>query len=596
MTTQRASEMAVPVAEVSAPNTLVPPVVRVKRSDPAYMAHAYLTKVPILAIEPFLRAYTRPGNLVLDPFAGSGMTGIASAVLGRRAVLYDISVLGGHIATNYLNLVEPGELRSAAQAAIDEAKRRVGEVYVTTCARCGGGAELSRSIWSIVYACPECSKPIRYYDALECVQWKPASVRCPHCRRSFKRRGAERVGEERVADVVACPCTRSLVEQPPGDPLVAPRIEGLSWPDVEIGEDRQMYQASALGKHGLATTASFFSDRNRAALAALRAAIGSPTDGRLRSKLLFAFTAILARASKRYQWSRGRPLNAANQNYYVAPVFYEWNVFDLFGRKVEAAIRSDEFLRQRRPEIVDQGDLRVEYRVRSSESLDLADESVDYVFTDPPFGSNIFYSDMNLFQEAWLGVLTDPSEEMVVDRSGNGDGHRSAERYERLLTRVLQECARVLKPGGWLSLVFSNSRGALWSVIQRATHEAGFAIDPDAVVLLDKGQRSVKGLASGVEKVVTLDLVLSMRKGTSPSTAGLQPPEAEGVDAVVRAMVAGVAGETPSHVYLELLKEGLRRSWDLSAIDYATVTETLLGLGYEIDARTAKLVRKSQGR
>lgn len=581
------------MAEVSAPEALVPSVVRVKRSDPVYMAHAYLTKVPIDAIEPFLCAYTAPGDRVLDPFAGSGMTGIASAVLGRSAVLYDISVLGKHIATNYLNLVEPVELRSAAQAVVDEAKRRVGDVYLTTCAECGGHAELSRSIWSVVYACPECSQSIPYYHALQRARWKTASVRCPHCRRSFKRRGAKRVGEERVADVVACSCARSLSEQSPGDPLVAPRIEGLSWPDVEISADRQMYQASALGKHGLSNTASFFSDRNLAALAALRVAIRSTSDAQLRSKLLFAFTAILARASKRYQWSRERPLNAANQNYYVAPVFYEWNVFDLFSRKVEAAIRSDEFLRQRRPEISDRNDLRVEYQVRSSERLDLADESVDYVFTDPPFGSNIFYSDMNLFQEAWLGVLTDPGEEMVVDRSGNGDGHRSAERYEQLLTRVLEECARVLKPGGWASLVFSNSRGALWSVIQRAIREAGFAIDPDAVVLLDKGQRSVKGLASGFERVVTLDLVLSMRKERSVCPIEIQTPDAATVAAVVGMLVAGAEVDTPSHLYLELLRHGLRKDWDLSAIDYAVVTETLAAQGVKIDRGTAKLMRVS---
>src|SRR3712207_8659188 len=47
----------------------------------------------------------------------------------------------------------------------------------------------------------------------------------------------------------------------------------------------------------------------------------------------------------------------------------------------------------------------------------LTDDSVDYVFTDPPFGSNIFYSDMSLFQEAWLGTLTDRTHEAVDRKS-----------------------------------------------------------------------------------------------------------------------------------------------------------------------------------
>ena len=39
---------------------------------------------------------------------------------------------------------------------------------------------------------------------------------------------------------------------------------------------------------------------------------------------------------------------------------------------------------------------------------------MDYVFTDPPFGSNIFYSDMHLFHEAWLGKRTDREREAVI--------------------------------------------------------------------------------------------------------------------------------------------------------------------------------------
>ena len=111
----------------------------------------------------------------------------------------------------------------------------------------------------------------------------------------------------------------------------------------------------------------------------------------------------------RYQWSAKRPLNAQNQTYYIAPVYFEWNVFDLYGRKVNAVVRANDAL-------FDDGDLfsterlrDVSYEIASAEKLAHLDNgSVDYVFTDPPFGSNIFYSDMNLFQEAWLGETHEP--------------------------------------------------------------------------------------------------------------------------------------------------------------------------------------------
>ena len=97
------------------------------------------------------------------------------------------------------------------------------------------------------------------------------------------------------------------------------------------------------------------------------------------------------------------------------------------------------------------GGIDVQYLLASANALQVEGKSIDYVFTDPPFGSNIFYSDMNLFQEAWLGTFTDHSVEAVVDRSGDLARRRTAERYEQLLVSALQECHRVLKPDGHLS-------------------------------------------------------------------------------------------------------------------------------------------------
>src|SRR4051794_29482854 len=51
----------------------IPAEVAVKRSDPIYNAHAYLTKVPVAAIEPFIKAFSESGDVVLDIYAGSGM-------------------------------------------------------------------------------------------------------------------------------------------------------------------------------------------------------------------------------------------------------------------------------------------------------------------------------------------------------------------------------------------------------------------------------------------------------------------------------------------------------------------------------------------
>ena len=306
--------------------------------------------------------------------------------------------------------------------------------------------------------------------------------------------------------------------------------------------------------------------------------------------MLFAFTAILTRASKRYQWSRQRPLNAANANYYVAPVFYEWNVFDLFDRKVRAAIRSDEWIREhqngdtpsgvRSPDVV--------YSLASANQIPLEDNSVDYAFTDPPFGANIFYTDMNLFQEAWLSDTTDPESEAVVDRVDTG-ARRTAERYERILVGALRECRRVVKPGGRITLLFGNSSGAMWQLLQRALTRAGLEPEPELIAVLDKGQRSVKGLASGFENVSTLDLMLTLRPASHGHGPLVTPPPAV-VDDFVLDLLARDPKPTPSRLYLALLRHGLTQGWDLSHLDLQRVTALLSSTDVAVDHRSARIL------
>ena len=473
----------------------LPDTVAVKRTDPIYAAHAYLTKIPVTAIIPFIQSFTQPGDTVLDPFAGSGMTGVSAAITHRRAVLRDINVLGQHIGANYVNLVNPERLRSAAAQVVRAALNTIGDIYGVCCRSCGRRAELSRTTWSVVLQCKKCRSHLTYYQELERAAWSKLNMQCPTCRAAVSTRGSQRVGEQPVLDTISCECDAKLRDQLPSDPLVAVHAHGLSWPDIPIGADRQMFQASALAKHNLETTTKFFSHKNLVALSALRSAIHEQKETAIRSKMEFAFTAIVARASKRYQWSRKRPLNAAHQHYYIAPVYYEWNVFDLFKRKLNAIIRSDDFIRSEmklnalsQRNIASKNQLSIEYEIGSADNLTLRDKSIDYIFTDPPFGSNIFYSDMTLFQEAWLGHTTDHSREAVVDRTTNGKSPRTAERYEQIMTRALMECHRVLKPGRWLSLVFSNSSGKMWALVQRAITAAGFTIDLDR--LCSTGQRT----------------------------------------------------------------------------------------------------------
>ena len=193
-------------------------MVAVKRSDPVYMAHAYLTKVPVAGIVPFIEAFTNEGEIVLDPFAGSGMTGVAALMTGRRARLYDVSVLGRHIGTNYVNQVPEEHLRKRADEAIDHARERVGQVYTVQCELCGDRAEIAKTVWSAVMECPACGQGFNYYYSLEAADWQKAQMACPRCDAPVTSR-CRRLHEKPVVDSITCDCSRTQVEQAHHPPL-----------------------------------------------------------------------------------------------------------------------------------------------------------------------------------------------------------------------------------------------------------------------------------------------------------------------------------------------------------------------------------------
>ena len=137
-------------------------------------------------------------------------------------------------------------------------------------------------------------------------------------------------------------------------------------------------------------------------------------------------------------------------------------------------------------------------------------------------------------------------------------------------------------------MVFGNSSGSVWSLIQRSIASAGLMIEPDKLVVLNKGQRSVKGLASGFEDVATLDLIITMRKADGAAPSDLKAVDRATVATKIQEL-ANVSPATPSHLYLELLRTGIRESWDLAKLDLRDVTSALIADDWEIDSKTGRL-------
>lgn len=493
-----------------APGPLLVPS-RGSRSTAVYNAHSYHTKVPPEAIEPFIAHHTQSGAVVLDPFAGSGMTGVAASRLGRRAKLNDLSPAAAHIAWNLTHACDPIELQAAARDVLAEVASAFEQLYGTTCGGCGGAAVIAFTIWSDRLGCSRCDRPVSIWTAAA----DPATghvddiFRCPFCRTAIRRRGATRVDSFPASLATDClSCRRRTRDATGADVETAlsyRRDEIESWyPTTPLSADREMYVRSALGARGITSVTDLYTPRNLAALSLLWQAIGRVQQPRVRQALALAFTntAWHGTIMRRYNAYGGqRPLTGT---LYVPHLSSEVNVGKVFAHKIR---QLNTFYRTEAAF----GDIEV--AVGSATALaDVPDRSIDYVFTDPPFGSNIFYADCNLVWEAWLGSLTDVRSEAVVNKSLKpAAGGKTLDDYRGLMQASFAEIARVLRRDAWATLVFHSTDAGVWRSIEEAARDAG--LSASGATYLDKTQLSHKGYRgrSGTEDVASYDVVLAMR-------------------------------------------------------------------------------------
>jgi hypothetical protein len=134
----------------------------------------------------------------------------------------------------------------------------------------------------------------------------------------------------------------------------------------------------------------------------------------------------------------------------------------------------------------------------------IPNDSVDYIFTDPPFGHTFDYSELNFFWEGLLQVVTSQEREAII----SGGQNKGLDEYRELMERCFAEYYRVLKPGRWITVEFSNTQAAVWNAIQFALERSGFVVAN--VASLDKRQHSFKAVATPT--AVKQDLIISAYK------------------------------------------------------------------------------------
>jgi len=554
-------------------SVFLPERIDVRKTSAAFRAHSYHTKVPPEAIRPFICAFTRPGDTVVDPFCGSGMTGVAALQENRHALLSDLSPAAVHIARNYTTPCDA----DALEAALEQVRAAVEPTMAWLYRPLGTETTVEYTTWSDVYRCGSCEGRIVYWQLMQdATALDSAALECPHCGERARKADLEWIAEEPVVSQVSRGSSRIESHRPKREELALIEEANAApipyWvPQQPFGQDREMWRAGHR-MMGVTDVAGFFTKRNLHALAALRHAIVSKSDGRIREALLFAFTAAVNRGSRRYQWNAKRPTNVMTGTLYISSLRYEWNVWSLFRRKAADVLRY-----YRSFPITD---ARCDVFQRSATDLGcLPDRCADMVFMDPPFGSNIFYADSSLLWESWLGELTDERAEIVVNKHrAPATGGKTLEEYGERMRASFEHAARVLKVGGRAVLAFSNSDDRVWDTVQRALREAGF--ESRSVHLLDKGQPSIKGVKgrAGQEQVTTLDVIICLEHRGNTAQIAVQFPAPQAlVDRIIQQALNKPA--RTDEIYSCVVRGIIAEGYSVSGITMPGVAARCVALG-----------------
>ncbi len=478
-----------------------------------YGVHPYFTRRPPNVVSAYIERFSRPGDVVLDPFGGTGVTAIEAFLAGRRAIHNDLNPFANFIASNIADTT----LESVRP--LRDAFHRVEDL---------------------------CAGPLRQIEQHE---------------------GAAGNWHKRL-----------------------PLPENIALPR---NSDAERF-------HDLFTT------RQLAGLAILKQAIDREPAAAVRNSLLLAWSASVAKLNKTFLSAKGRAASRGGSSifsiyrYKLAAEAVELPIWETFRGRFENVIAAKEEVLKLREYSLRHSprgkalDSHQNFRVLAHDAADLdrvlEPRSVDYVFTDPPYGAFISYLDLSILWNHWLGYPVSDDvrdvETIVGGEKGLSEGH-----YKDSLRRSIHASLNLLKPDRWMSIVFQHWDLSYFATILESAGELGAELKSavtqtgDVIWSMHKKKNSESVLAG--EMILTFYKPVRPGKALdSPSASGNASAHAALSDAFDKCLTIDTASFTSeallNQIVLELWR---RRALNCLSLDRREFAQCLKDRGWSYDPR-----------
>lgn len=458
-----------------------------------YGVHPYFTKQVWNVVQEYIDNFTSKGDLVLDPFGGSGVTLVESLVLDRKAIHVDINPLANFMVASLIQPVKIGELvdtyNSIKSQFIKSAPRTTNEV----------------------------ERALSKY-------WFPKGVLLP------------------------------------------------SSSDVD-------------------TVEQLFSREQLAQLAFLRHLILNVDHQAIKDNLLLMFSALLNKINLTYHASGNRSEGRGDSSafryyrYRIAPNPASLDIIKYMDLRLQKTVAAkNELTSLVSTRRIDSA------RIVHGSATDLSfikDRSVDYIYTDPPYGSKIQYLDLSTMWNAWLDLPVSRQDYQLEAIEG-GELEKTRDDYSGLLTKSIEEMFRVLKYDRWMSFVFAHKDPAYWHLIVESAENVGFeymgAVPQSNNKTTFKKRQNPFTVLSG-------QLIINFRKTKNPRSVlkvELGADVAELIIETIEGVIARNHGATLEEINDEVIIKGLELGFlDLLSEQYQDISP-LLNQNFLFDEDTKK--------
>lgn len=476
------------------------------KAHPAhYLMHKYWGRKPHNVVSEYIESFTSKGDVVLDPFMGSGVVPIEAVKAGRRGIGVDINPMSKFIVENSVSSVDLEQYKKESSLILNELVSEWEHLYETTCPNCGKVAYIEVGVWDN----GDFSR-IKGKCAIDGVFVKDTD-----------ENDKEKI--EQIYELRKKFDNENLISYP---------------------TDKVLRYVMRSGKESLD---ELFTDRALIILSNLRDKINKVSDLKMRQILMFTFTSMLANVSSMLPGDLDKATYKSGwviSKFWAPKIHTERNIFHCFKLRLRAIEKGKSELSS-----FDKSKIQL-YQNDSNNLLFLEDESVDYIFTDPPYGESIAYLALSQFWNSWLNHKVDYDNEIIIDSYREKD---YLDYSERMLISF-NEMYRVLKDKCYLSFTFHNRDLSVWKGVMDAVNKSGFILKE-----ITLQEQAVSSGTQGLNKMNTLtgDFVYTLYKDTADKS-DLQPvvsPEQSKayLAKMIEKLVEENNGITPSRLYENLI-------------------------------------------